>query len=145
MTASAPAVNLQPRLALSAESKAAERQSKREETVAPEVGAASSGDASLHRLIAISAAPAAPAPEVSVPQGNLSARVAISPEGNRPGAPGGAANAPVTNGGTGGNSDSSACRAAGSSIVLSRTQGLASEASSRASPQKKVDGSLDID
>jgi TonB family protein len=105
--ASAPAVNLQPRLALSAESKAAERQSKREETVAPEVGAASSGDASLHRLIAISAAPAAPTPEVSVPQGNLSARVAISPEGTRPGAPGGANNAPATNGGTGGNSDSS--------------------------------------
>jgi TonB family protein len=106
--AAAPVVNLQPRLALSAESKAAERQrTSTENAAAPEVGAASSGDASLHRLIAISAAPAAPAPEVSVPQGNLSARVAISPEGNRSGAPGGASNAPVTNGGTGGNSDSS--------------------------------------
>jgi hypothetical protein len=35
--------------------------------------------------------------------------------------------------------------AAGSSIGLSRTQSLASEASCRASPQKKVDGPRDID
>ena len=104
--AAAPVVNPQPRLALSAESKAAERQTHAENVTAPEVGSASSGDASLHRLIAISADPAAPAAEVSVPQGNLSARVAISPEGNRPGAPGGANTASLTNGGAGGNRDS---------------------------------------
>jgi TonB family protein len=38
-------------------------------------------------LIALSANPAPPAPVVAVPQGNLAARVAISPEG-KPGAPG---------------------------------------------------------
>lgn len=105
--AAAPVINPQPRLALSASSKAAERQIRNtENAAAPEVGSATSGDDNLHRLIAISAAPAAPAPEVSVPQGNLSARVAISPEGTRSGAPGGAEHAIANNGGTGGNSSS---------------------------------------
>ena len=55
---------------------------------APEIGAAASaGDDSLHRVIALSASPAPPAPEVSVPQGNLAARIAISPEGNSPAFP----------------------------------------------------------
>jgi protein TonB len=39
-------------------------------------------------LIALSATPAPPAPEVSVPQGNLAARISISPEGPKPGVPG---------------------------------------------------------
>jgi TonB family protein len=70
---------------------------------APVVGpTTSAGDESLHRLVAISAAPAPPAPEVSVPQGNLSARVAISPEGTRTGVPGGSANGAGGNGGSGG-------------------------------------------
>jgi len=41
-------------------------------------------------LIALSATPAPVAPPVSAPAGNLSARVAISPEGREPGTPGGA-------------------------------------------------------
>ena len=48
------------------------------------------------------AAPVIPAPEVSVPQGNLAARIAISPEGARAGAPGGSENAAESNGGSGG-------------------------------------------
>jgi TonB family protein len=61
-----------------------------QEIAAPEVSAADSpGDASLHRLIALSANPAPPAPEVNVPEGNLSARLSISPEGKQPGFPGG--------------------------------------------------------
>jgi TonB family protein len=40
-------------------------------------------------LIALSASPAPPAPVVPVPEGNLAARVAISPEGKKPGAPSG--------------------------------------------------------
>ena len=40
-------------------------------------------------LVALSAAPAPPAP-VAPPPGNLAARVSISPEGNKPGVPGGA-------------------------------------------------------
>jgi len=94
------------------------------EISAPEVSAANSlGDASLHRLIALSANPAPPAPEVSVPDGNLSARLSISPDGKQPGIPGGAergdaagggasvvgsganGNTPVGNGGSG-NTDS---------------------------------------
>jgi TonB family protein len=58
--------------------------------VAPEI-AATQGDPNLRRLIALSATPGPPAPEVSVPQGNLAARISIGPEGAKPGAPGGAA------------------------------------------------------
>lgn len=59
---------------------------------APEIGPpASSGDPSLGRLLALSATPAPPAPVVNVPQGNLAARIAISPEGTKPGVPGGTA------------------------------------------------------
>ena len=55
---------------------------------APEIGtASSSNDASLRRLIALSETPAPPAPEVAVPNGNLAASVAISPDG-RKGVPG---------------------------------------------------------
>src|SRR5271156_1570042 len=105
--AAAPVVNPRPRLAMSATSKAAERQTKQTDNVAaPEVGAAS-GDASLHRLIAISANPGPPAPEISVPQGNLSARVAISPDGKQPGSPGGVDHGSNENGGTGGGASSS--------------------------------------
>ncbi len=57
--------------------------------VAPEI-AESQGDSSARRLIALSAAPAPPAPVVSVPQGNLAARISIGPDA-KPGAPGGAA------------------------------------------------------
>jgi TonB family protein len=61
-----------------------------QEIAAPELSAAeSAGDASLHRLIALSANPAPPAPEVTVPEGNLSAHLSISPEGTQPGIPGG--------------------------------------------------------
>ena len=101
--AASPTVNLQPRLALSATSKATERQrTQTDNATAPEVGDASSGDANLHRLIAISANPAPPAAEVRVPQGNLSARVAISPDGKQPGSPGGVEHGSTENGGTGG-------------------------------------------
>jgi TonB family protein len=57
---------------------------------APDVGASQmagvNGNSST--LIALSAAPAPPAP-VTPPQGNLAARVSISPEGKQPGVPGG--------------------------------------------------------
>jgi len=51
--------------------------------LAPAVGAPGSAPSTL---IALSASPAPPAPVVQVPQGNLSARISISPEGTRPGA-----------------------------------------------------------
>jgi TonB family protein len=106
--AESPTINPQPRLPMSAMSKASERQTTHtEDAAAPEVGAASSGDANLHRLVAISASPAPPAPEVSVPQGNLSARVAISPDGKQPGSPGGIEHGASENGGVGGEASSS--------------------------------------
>jgi TonB family protein len=70
---------------------------------APDVGATVSGNqADARRLIALSANPAPVKPEVTVPSGNLSARVAVSPEGLRPGVPGGSpASVPGANGGVG--------------------------------------------
>jgi len=57
---------------------------------APEIAAQSNGNpADMRRLIALSAAPAPPSAEVRVPQGNLAANVSISPDGAKPGAPGG--------------------------------------------------------
>jgi TonB family protein len=44
-------------------------------------------------FIALSATPGPPAPIINPPQGNLSARISISPEGKQPGVPGGAASA----------------------------------------------------
>jgi TonB family protein len=97
--------NAQPKMPLNSMSNAApeRRNAHADAGAAPVIGPiASAGDESLHRLIAISAAPAPPAPEVSVPQGNLSSRVAISPDGSRAGAPGGSANGVAGNGGSGG-------------------------------------------
>ncbi len=82
---------------------------------APEVSSAQSGVANGNAatFIALSAAPAPPAPVVP-PQGNLAARVSISPEGKQPGVPGGSANGtPGSNGGTGGNSSSGGGTATG--------------------------------
>jgi len=107
--ASAPVVNQQPRMPVAPMSApvAKQREAQADAASAPEVAdAASSGDASLHRIIALSATPAPPAPEVNVPQGNLSARIAISPDGKQPGVPGGTDNGPHGNGGSGGNSSS---------------------------------------
>jgi TonB family protein len=71
---------------------AAKRQAANQEaaTPAPDISGPE-GDASLHRLIALSSAPALRAPRVNVPPGNLAARIAMSPEGRKPGAAGGAA------------------------------------------------------
>ena len=107
--AASPVANAQPKMPVNPMStSAAERRNAHADAgAAPVIGpTASAGDESLHRLIAISAAPAPPAPEVSVPQGNLAARVAISPEGTRAGAPGGSENGAAGNGGTGGSAAS---------------------------------------
>src|SRR5207248_2001025 len=68
---------------------------------APEVGSAQSGvtNGNAATFIALSASPAPPAPVVP-PQGNLAARVSISPEGKQPGVLGGSPNGtPSANGG----------------------------------------------
>ncbi len=65
----------------------AERKQAGDNSAAPEVPMGSSASSAPSTLIAISAAPGPPAPVAPVPQGNLAARVAISPEG-KPGAAG---------------------------------------------------------
>jgi TonB family protein len=72
---------------------------------APEVGASQSSVANGNAttFIALSMAPGPPAPVAQPPQGNLAARVSISPEGKQPGVPGGSPNGmPGANGGAGG-------------------------------------------
>jgi TonB family protein len=71
---------------------------------APEVASAQSGsENNAATFIALSATPGPPAP-VAPPQGNLAARVSISPEGKQPGVPGGSPNGtPGADGGPGSN------------------------------------------
>lgn len=99
--ASTAVVNPQPQMPMSPMS-AAVAQTRRARTdsgtAAPEIGA-TNGDANLHGVIALSASPAPPAPEVSVPAGNSAARIAISPEGTRPGSPNGTGNDKSASGG----------------------------------------------
>jgi len=108
--AATPLVNEQPRMPLSpmasAATPASTRPAKQDAGAAPEVGAAGPADSDLHRVIALSASPAPPAAEVSVPQGNAAARIAISPDGKQPGVPGGSEHGVAGNGGTGGHPDS---------------------------------------
>ncbi|HTZ73876.1 MAG TPA: energy transducer TonB [Candidatus Aquilonibacter sp.] len=64
---------------------------------APEVHEQTDGNpADVRKLIAISAAPAPPKSDVKLPEGNLAANVAISPDGKRPGTPGGAEHGATT-------------------------------------------------
>ena len=67
------------------------RKQEGEIAAAPEVvpSAANAPAGSKGTLIALSASPAPPAPVVSVPEGNLAAPVAISPEGKKSASPGG--------------------------------------------------------
>lgn len=90
---SSPNAPARPKLELNAG--AAPRVAPRAQTgdslPAPELGAAqaASANGSPASLIALSAAPAAPKPDVQAPEGNLAARISISPEGTKPGVPDG--------------------------------------------------------
>jgi TonB family protein len=99
--ASSPEGPAKPKLQINASSapRAAERSQSGENAAAPEVPlAASSNTSGGSTLIALSATPAPPAPVIPVPQGNLAARVAISPDGK----PGASGNSPSpTSGGSG--------------------------------------------
>jgi TonB family protein len=87
---STPAVNAQPKLPMIPMSaRAAERKSQNDNSAAPapEINATSGNDTDIRRVIALSATPAPPAPQVNLPEGNLAARISISPDGNKPGTP----------------------------------------------------------
>jgi len=105
MLPNAPA---RPKLELNAGAapRLAQRTQTRAEEPAPDVTTAqANGNAAT--FIALSATPGPPAPVVP-PQGNLAARVSISPEGKQPGIPGGAPDGtPGANGGAGGGPNSS--------------------------------------
>jgi len=107
--AAAPVVNHQPKMPVvpMSAAMAQPRERRAEEGADPELAQmASPRDAGLRRVIALSATPGPPAPEVNVPQGNLAARIAISTEGGSPGVPGGAEHGGTGNGGSGGNASS---------------------------------------
>src|SRR6202521_417075 len=83
---------------------------------APEVSNTQSGVANgrAAAFIPVSATPGPPAPVVQPPQGNLAARVSISPEGKQPGVPGGSPNGLAgANGSAGGGSASNGGTATG--------------------------------
>jgi len=110
--ASSSVVNPQPQMPMAPMSAATARSRTRTESAgaAPEVGGGT-GDANLRNVIALSSSPAPPAPVVTVPSGNLAARVAISPEGTRPGSPNGTGRS--ASGGGGGANGTGAAGAGG--------------------------------
>ncbi|MGH9572589.1 MAG: hypothetical protein ACRD40_03535, partial [Candidatus Acidiferrales bacterium] len=82
----------------------------RQATVAPEISEKKSGSpADVRKMIALSAAPAPPSPDVQIPKGNLAANVAVSPDGTKRGSPGGAEH---------GGSDSKSATASGNGEAL---------------------------
>ena len=85
--------------------------------VAPSASNAPAGSAGT--LIALSASPAPPAPAVPVPDGNLSARVAISPEGKKSGVPGGTPAPSASSGGSAEAASNSAGGANATGIIIS--------------------------
>jgi TonB family protein len=100
-----PNAPARPKLDLNAGAapRVAERAQSGETVAAPDISAAQpAANGNPAALIALSASPAAPKPDVQPPQGNLAARISISPEGTKPGVPDGSANTSAdTSGGAG--------------------------------------------
>ncbi len=110
----------------------AQRRTTRQAAAAPEIAEQANGNpVDVRKLIAISAAPAPPAPEAQIPKGNLAANVAISPDGKKPGAAAGAEHG-------GSDSASAAASASGNSlpaaISVSGSSGKAANAAGSARP-----------
>ena len=134
-----------PRLELNtgAAPRAAKRRQDGEALPAPEMSsaqAASNGAAST--LIALSATPG-PAAPVEPPQGNLAARIAITPEGKQRGAPSGSPSATsASNGGAGGdhsNAGGTGTSAGKSDLSMSISGGNPSSTASGVGAKPKLD------
>jgi TonB family protein len=98
--AAAPVANFHPQMPMSAMTAVADKhQTQTDSAAAPDIGA-STTDTNLRRLIALSATPGPSAPQVTVPQENLAARISISPAGKSPGVPGGTGGSGSVNGGS---------------------------------------------
>ncbi len=97
-TESGPA---RPKLDLNAGAapRVAEHQQTGDSIRAPELSAAQPSGASSSTLIALSAEPAPPKPDVQPPAGNLAARISMSPEGKKSGVSGGSPNESASAGG----------------------------------------------
>jgi TonB family protein len=80
-----------PKIPLSAMSapKTKQREVASADAAAPEIGA--SGDSAMRNVIALSAVPGPPVPAASIPEGNLAARISISPAGSKSRESGGSA------------------------------------------------------
>jgi TonB family protein len=107
-----PSAPARPKLELNAGAapRVAPRAQEGDAGPAPEVGTAQLSATNGHSatFIALSATPAPPAPIAQIPQGNLAARISISPEGKQPGVPGSSPNGtPSATGGAGGGPGSS--------------------------------------
>lgn len=108
----APIVNPQLQIPISAASApVAHRRRTNDANPAPEIGANDSEDANLRRVIALSATPAPPAPLVTVPQGNLAARIAMSPWGTKAGGNGASSGSAAASGSGVGTHDNSSTSA----------------------------------
>lgn len=106
-----PNVPARPKLELNAGAapRVAARTQTGDSAPAPELSATQSapGNGAPASLIALSAAPAPPTPSVQPPEGNLTAKISISPEGTKRGVPDGSPNGtgdPSSNSGGGGKS-----------------------------------------
>jgi protein TonB len=104
--ASSAVVNPRPRFGMQPMSvpKAGPRQEGGSAEAAPDIAPSLGGGNGVQNLVALSAAPAPPAP-VEIPSGNLEARIVISPEGTQPGTPGSGSGG--TNGGAPGSASNS--------------------------------------
>lgn len=101
--AAKPVVIARPQIPLSAMSAPVARQHEAAaNAAAPEIGAPVANESSLRNVIALSATPGPPIPAASVPEGNLAARISISPAGTKPGEPGGTENRATGSSGRGG-------------------------------------------
>lgn len=92
-----------PKLEINAGSapRISERTANSDSGPTPEITSSLPSNGASSTLIALSATPG-PAAPVAPPEGNLAARVAISPEGKQRGVPGGSTNPSASNGGAGG-------------------------------------------
>jgi TonB family protein len=120
--AATPEGPAKPKLQINASSapRVAEHSQAGENTAAPEVPLATAATTTGgSTLIALSASPAPPAPVIPVPQGNLAARVAISPDGK----PGASGSSPSTAAGAGSGTSNSADGAGNNSVGVSISGG----------------------
>jgi TonB family protein len=102
--ASSPVALPKPKLAMtpSARARIGPRDFGNDVMPAPEIAPVAGVDDASRRVIALSANPAPAAPIVDIPVGNLRAPITLSPEGPRPGVPGGSANGEASAGSPGG-------------------------------------------